>query len=154
MKSKSLFTIVLIFVSLYTFAQPISEPFKKANTILIETKLPSEIVFKKWGRHLVLNGYSLDKSDKDFLVLTTNPKAASSYNTEFILSSTIDDNGVIIIKIAHAISSMANHPRFSSDAYSDWQYVERKKDLRNIVYRDVMETISSFGDFNVFYERQ
>ena len=152
MKTKFLFTLSLILVSLYTFAQPVSEPFKKANTILVETKLQSDEAFIKWGRHLAQNGFSIESSDKDFLSLTTGTKNVG-HQQEYVVLSSVNNDGTIIIKMKWKKKIGAN--RFISESdFTDWYYTKNKNFIWYQLHQSIMETINSFGDYDVYYEKQ
>ena len=99
MKTTILLAIALTIMTSFSFGQTMDEPFKKANTILIETNQSSNDIFIKWGKHLVQNSYTIDKSDNNFLTLTTGPQNTSRFNYDFIVLSSVNDAGTINIKI-------------------------------------------------------
>ena len=132
-------------------AQSSKEPFKKANTILIETGLDSEDAFRNWGRHLVQNGYYIDTSDDTFLSLTTGPKDTSEGETHaFFLISTVTDAGTIILTMKWQVKG---------SAFYEWEYKPPRdregslfKNILKVMYKDVLPTIQSFGPTNISYE--
>ncbi len=152
MKTKFLLAVILILMSVYSFGQTISEPFKKANTILIETKLPGSDCFTKWGRHLAQNGYSIDKSDDNFLTMTTGPKNTSKFNYDFIVISSVNDSGTVIIKIKWRLNSSIIAGTSETNFY-DWEYASGKNNVQNIIYEDLMKTINSFGSYDLKFEK-
>lgn len=153
MKTKFLILIGLLIMSSFTFGQTMSEPFKKANTIIIETNIPSNEIFTKWGKHLVQNGYSIDKSDNNFLALTTGPQNTSRFNYDFIVISSVNDSGAVIIKIKWRLKSntIANT---SETGFYDWEYASGKGNVQNIIYQDLITTIKSFGAYDIKYEKK
>ena len=153
MKTKFLLFVVLISVSVYSFGQTMNEPFKKANTILIETNLPSNEIFTKWGKHLAQNGYSIDKSDNNFLTLTTGPKNTSKFNYDFIVISSVNDSGTVIIKIKWRLNSSIIAGTSETNFY-DWEYASGKNNVQNIIYEDLLKTINSFGSFDIKFEKK
>jgi hypothetical protein len=153
MLNKITLLIILILPSAH-YCQTTSEiPFKKANTITIKTNLNVETAFKKWGRHLVMNGFSINKKDDTFLTLITNPKDTSKWNYDFIIFSTISDLGEIIIKIKFRLKRNVIVGTDSTDFY-DWEYAKSKGNVQNVIYNDFIKTINSFGNFIVIYEKK
>ncbi len=152
MKTKILLAVILILMSVYSFGQTISEPFKKANTILIETNLPNNECFTKWGKHLAQNGYSIDKSDNNFLTMTTGPKNTSRFNYDFIVISSINDYGTVRIKIKWRLNSNIIVGTSETNFY-DWEYASGRNNIQNIIYQDLMKTINSFGSYDIKFEK-
>lgn len=152
MRVKALISIILMLVSSHAFGQAMSEPFKKANTIIIETELPPSDCFTKWGRHLAQNGYSIESSDSNFLNMTTGPKNTSRFNYDFIVISSINDSGTIQIKIKWRLNSsfFAGTPETN---FYDWEYASGKGNVQNIIYNDLMKTIKSFGTYSIKFEK-
>lgn len=138
--------LLLIFFDLK--AQPATEPFKEANTILIETGMPAEEVFIKWGRHLAQNGYAIQKSYDQFYSLTTGSKFASKNNNEFFLISSITDSGTITVNVRWT-DNLEECPR-----YYEWAYESAKHTAQNVIYHDVKRLISAFGQYDIYYEKR
>ncbi len=148
-------TLLVMLISPSThYGQTASEiPFKKANTITIKTNLNAENIFKNWGRHLVMSGYSIDKKDDTFLTIITNPKDTSKWNYDFTVYSTISDLGEIIIKIKIRLKRNIIIGTDSTDLY-EWEYSKNKGNAQNIIYNDFIKIINSFGDYIVLYEKK
>ena len=150
MKTIILSAFVVILISISSYAQIMVEPFKKANTIIIETNLPEGDLFKKWGKHLAQNGYSIDNSDSNFYTITTGPKNTSKFNYAFIVISSINDSGTVIIKIKWRLNSSIFTNTRKTEFY-DWEYAKGRNNVQNIIYKDLIKTIKSFGSFNIKY---
>lgn len=116
---------------------------KKDNTILIETGLTGEDAFKAWGKHLGQNGYTIDKSDANFMTISTDIKSASKFSFTFTTNSAIDDKGVIKIKMNWL------HPASSSPA--EWGYATSGNNVNNIIFNDFMKVVKSFGQYPVTF---
>jgi hypothetical protein len=143
---KSILTLAaFMLLAFVTYAQEAAQPFKKANTILIETGLTGEEAFKAWGKHLGQNGYTIDKSDANFMTITTGAKAASKFNFTFTANSAIDDKGVIKVKL-HWLHPMADSP-------AEWGYATSGNNVNNIIFKDFMKVIQSFGQYPVTYAK-
>ena len=94
----------------------------------------------------------IEKSDKDFLSLTTGTKNIG-HKQEFLIISSVNNDGIIIIKMKWKKKMGTN--RFISDTdFDDWHYTKNKNLIWYVIYEDIMKTINSFGEFDVFYERQ
>jgi hypothetical protein len=127
-----------------------NEPFKKANTIVIQTGLPAEEAFVKWGKHLAQSGYAIAESSKDFMTLSTGTKDTSRFNYGFITHSSVDDSGTITLKIKWQLkSSMLAGTK--ETAFYDWEYATAKSNVQNIIYHDLLPAISTFGTYPVSY---
>lgn len=165
---KTLVTLLLLFASITTFAQDSmysdaekeaktsatgTAPQKKDNIIIISTGLDSEEAFIKWGRHLAQSGYSIDESDKDFLVLTTKPKDTSRLNFNYIISSSVNEGGTIKITMRWQLKS-SMLAGTSETGYYDWEYKNEGFHVAGIVYKDVMQVVNSFGDYPVSFAKQ
>jgi hypothetical protein len=135
---------LLIWCYTYLNAQQ-SEPFKKANTIVIETGSKSDSIYVAWGRHLAQNGYSIDKSDKDFLTLTTGAKDFAIYY-DFILISSIDSKGAIKIKSKWRAKEYTE--------YYDWDYLPGKATARNLIHEKMLVLIESFASYSIKYSKE
>jgi hypothetical protein len=123
-----------------------NEPFRKANTIIIETGLSPEEAYSKWGRHLAQSGYAIGESNKEFLTLSTNPKDTSKWNYDFVLNSSIDENGKVVVQIKRRQkSSVIANTRASE--FFDWHY-QGKSD---VFFNDVYPVVASFGEYPVSY---
>ena len=134
-----------------SLGQSLNEPFKKANTILIMTELSQEDAYKKWGRHLAQSGYSIEKSDDNFFSITTGPKDTSKFNYDFILLSSVNDSGIIILKIKWRLKSNLFSGTSITD-FNDWEYRTAKTNVLNIIHEDFLPTINSFNPTNILYE--
>jgi len=153
MLKKGIITLAFAIISTILFSQSADEPFKKANTIIIETQMDVNDVFLKWGRHLSQNGYSIEKSNRDFYTISTGPKDTSKLNFDFVINSSISDSGTLILKLKWRLKSnlLTNT---SETGFYDWEYAKSKGNIQNVIYRDILPIISSFGDFNIIYEKQ
>ena len=141
-------SILSFLVSLSGFAQ--SEPFKKANTIQIETGLPAAEVYKAWGQHLAANGFTIDKSDATFYTIATGPKDTSKLNLAFVVNSAVLDSGTVLVKMKIQVKSSILTNTAATD-FSDWQYGGMKGSPNQVVYQDIMKIITSFGQHPVTY---
>lgn len=139
-----------LIITITACGQTTDQPFKKANTILIETNRKADSVFIVWGRHLAQEGYSIAKSDDKFFTITTGPKDASKFNVDFYLNSVILNNGTIKIKIKWRIKS-SMLARTSAMDYSDWNYANGGGNIKYVIYQDVMKVVKSFGNYQVKY---
>ena len=148
MSTRLILGIILLSITNLCIAQESSEPFKKANTIIIKSDFSGEEAFMKWGKHLVQNGYSFSNNDKTFLTLKTEPRNTSKYNADFIFISSISDDGLITIKIKWRIKSSLLAGTDETDYY-DWEYSKGKNNVQGIIYNDLLPTIKSFGSFEI-----
>ena len=153
MKKTIFITFSFMIVTLLTYSQTQSAPFKKANTILIETKLSNSDAFTKWGRHLAQNGYGIDKGDNNFYTLTTTPKDTKKFNYDFIINSTITDSGTVIINIKWRLKSNMVVQTGETQFY-DWEYATGKNNIQNIIYEDLILTIKSFGNYSIRFKKR
>ena len=148
------FIILPIFVlTIICHGQSEAVPFKKCNTILIQTSLNGNETFMKWGKHLIQSGFTLDKTNKDFLTISTVPKDASRYNMDFILNSSISDSGNIMLNIKWRVKSSILAETDATEFY-DWEYSKSKGNIQNIIYNDILPMIKSFGEYIVTYEKR
>ncbi len=128
--------LIVVFLSFTAYAQ--TEPFKKANAINIETGLPAAEAYKAWGQHLAANGYTIDKSNPEFMMITTGPKDTSKYNFDFIINSVVDPNGLINVRLKWRLKN-------GKSEFTDWDYAEASTNVKNVIYRDFLPVIQSFG---------
>lgn len=141
---------LLLFTVLTIQAQVSPQPFKKANTITISTSLAPEEAFKQWGRHLGQNGFTIDKSDPNFLTITTGKKATSKMNFSFIVNSAVLDNGDLQVKIKWLLNSSILAGTRETSLY-DWEYATSRTNVQNVIYNDLMGVIKSLGEYPVTY---
>ena len=151
MKLFSLFFFLLFFNTLI-FAQAKTEPFKNANTILIETGLTGSAAFTIWGKHLGQNGFSISKSDATFLTLTTGLKDTKKLNVEYYLICAVTDSGVIKIQIKWRIPPSILFKSQGSEFF-EWEYSSSKATTTNSIFVDMQKIISSFGQYKVVYQK-
>jgi hypothetical protein len=135
---KTLLTILCL-LPLLVFAQS-SEPFKKANTIVIQTGLSPEEAFQKWGRYLVQSGFTLADTNKDFLTISTGPKDTSKMNFSIRLDASISENGDIVVKPKWQQKSSAIANTRASEFY-DWRY----RGMGEVTTQDILATVGGFG---------
>ena len=143
------FLIVTVTVS----GQTTIEPFKKANTILIETGMKSDSVFIVWGRHLAQSGYSIEKSDNNFFTLTTGPKDTSKFNVDFFINSVVLNDGTIKIKIKWRVKSSIL-ARTNATDYYDWEYALSKGNIQYVIHEDFIKAAKMLGDFKIKYSKE
>lgn len=144
---------IIAFTAQSIYAQVSKEPFKKSNTILVETQLTNDEAFASWGRHLASEGYTIDQSNNTFYSITTGPKDTSKFNCDFIVSSTVIDGGTIMIKLKWRIKSSLLVGTQATD-FDDWEYMKGKNNICNVIYRDLIATVESFGPYNVTYQKK
>lgn len=142
-----------LITSITAWGQATIEPFKRANTILIETGLKADSVFVLWGRHLAQSGYAIAQSDNNFFTLTTGPKDTSKFNVDFFTNSVILNDGTIKIKIKFRIKS-SMLAGTNSTSYSDWEYATSKGNIQYVVHEDFIKSAKSFGDFQIRYLKE
>lgn len=140
-------------VTVTAWGQTTVEPFKKANTILIETGLKADSMFVVWGRHLAQNGYAIEKSDNNFFTMTTGPKDTSKFNVDFFINSVVLSDGTIKIKIKWRVKSSMLAGTNSTDYY-DWEYASSKGNIQYVIHEDFLKTVKTFGDFQVKYSKE
>lgn len=148
-----LLIIAPLFITVTVCAQTTVDPFKKANTILIETGLKADSMFVAWGRHLAQSGYTIDKSDNNFLSITTGSKDTSKFNVDFFVHSVILSDGTIRIKIKWKIKSSILTGTRSTDYY-DWEYATGKGNIQFVVHNDFIESVKTFGNFPIKYTKE
>lgn len=131
-------------------AQAKTEPFKNANVILIETSLSGKDAFTNWGKHLGQNGFSIDKSDANFLTITTGTKDTKKYNVEYYFICAVSDSGIIKLKIKWRVppSTILN---FKGTDFFDWEYSKSKATTTNAIYIDLIKMLESFGTHSLKY---
>ncbi len=86
------FLFVLLLIPVATFAQTSTEPFKKANTIIISIQDQPEQAYKKIARILAIGGFGLANTDSDLGIITTDRKATK--DLEIVLNVIVLDNGI------------------------------------------------------------
>ena len=145
--------VVLVMIPFHIIAQATTEPFKKANTILISTNMSTNDAFTNWGRHLAQNGYSIDKSDNNFYTFTTGPKDTSKFNYDFIINSSVTDSGMVIIKLKWRLKSSILAGTSETQFY-DWNFAKGKSNVKGIIYNDLIIIIKSFGTYVITYEKR
>lgn len=149
---KTTLLLTLLIAPFVAKGQGTLQPFKDANAILIETGLSATEAFVKWGRHLAQNGYPIDNSDNTFYTVKTGPKDTSKGNYDFVVISSVSDSGTIMITLKSRLKS-SDESRPEPQFY-DWHYAPGKASARNLIYREFLPTIESFGHFDVFYEKK
>ena len=139
-------------VVLLSFASAAQETnvFEKANTIIIETRLNPDSIFIAWGRHLAQSGYIIDKSDKDFLSLTTGPKDLDQINIDYIVVSAVDAKGRIKITIRWRTKSFPMTHTRATD-YDRWSYRNSKLSSAPQIHNDFVKVAKRFGTFEILY---
>lgn len=149
LKKYSLFAFLFL-NSFCLIAQAKTEPFKNANTILIETSLTGKDAFTKWGKHLGQNEFSIDKSDAIFFTITTGTKDTKKFNVEYYLICAVSDSGIIKVKIKWRVpaSALLN---YQGTEFFDWEYSKSKSTTTNSIYTDLIKMIDSFGRYPVKY---
>ncbi|PRY14437.1 hypothetical protein CLV24_104250 [Pontibacter ummariensis] len=166
---KTLFTALLLSVCVGALAQestslyastenggqavsPITTPQKQDNAIIIDTGLNGEEAFMQWGRYLAQNGFAIGDSNKDFLTFTTRPKDTSKLNYHYTITSSADEMGKIRLTMRwqKKSSDIVNAP--ASNFY-DWEYSDKARSVQGLVFKDVMELVSSFGNYPISVSR-
>jgi hypothetical protein len=143
---KSLLTVLaLCLLTISTIAQ--TQPVKKNNTILVHTRLPAEDAYKAWGKLLAQHGYALTETNKEFLTITTGPKDTSKWNYDFVLHSSIEDNGDIVIRIKRRQKSSVIANTQASEFF-DWYY----QGSADIFFKDITPLISAIPNSTVSYQ--
>ncbi|SNR92491.1 hypothetical protein [Hymenobacter mucosus] len=94
---KKLLVLSLFTLPVGAFAQTVSsQPFKKANIILIQTPDSGVVALKKIGALLVDKGFVIQKLDTDFNTLTTEPKQIKSGVTPTTLTVKVTTKGALL----------------------------------------------------------
>lgn len=81
------------------------EPYKSANTIYVITTDSVGAAYAKLGRALISKGYSLANANKDFLSITTAPKAGQATIATTLTASVEEKAGVAIIVLRGQFTS-------------------------------------------------
>lgn len=143
----------LLVLTISASGQTTIEPFKKANTILVETGLGADSAFVVWGRHLAQNGYSIERSDSNFFTMTTGPRDTSKFNVDFFVNSVVLANGTIKVKLKWRVKSSVLAGTNSTEYY-DWDYAASKGNIQYVVHEDFIKTAKTFGQYQFKYAKE
>ena len=145
--------IILLTALLSLFNQQEKEPFTDANIIKISTSLSGNEAYMKWGKHLSQNGYSIERSNNDFLTIETLPRNTTKFNYEYKVFSSIDDKGNIMITAKWRMKSNPMMGITGSD-YFDWAYAKSKNNVKRIIFDELYQVIASFGTYEISFEEK
>lgn len=147
---KTLITFTFLLFSI--FSQIKEVPFTDANVIKIQTTLNEEELFNKWTEYLAQNGFPIAESDTNLLSFRTRGRNTLDLGYEYKLFSSIEENGVIQIKIEYRINANQETKTPFSE-FKEWKYSENNKDINKIIFNEVYEIISSFGEYKIYFEK-
>jgi hypothetical protein len=146
----------MLFCSLNLFAQKQSEPFRKANTIIIETQQPDSANFINFQRQLMKYDYFIESANKELKVIETKyhelkkrPGWSHSYSFRIIM---ID--GKIIIKPFWKLGVTSFGSVRMTDQSIRWHYATSRGNIQNMIYNDIMELISDYPHTNIIYSKE
>jgi hypothetical protein len=131
--------LAFLFLPLLVMGQA-AEPFKKANVIVIETGLSPEEAYTKWGKYLVQNGFTIADSNKEFLTLNTGPKNTSKMNYDFVLNTSIQENGDIVVRSKWRIKASELAGR-QATPFFDWKY----RGMSEITTQDIFAVVGGLS---------
>lgn len=126
---------ILVLIPSFAFCQLSEVPFKKANTIIIQTDDSPEDAYKKMARILTKNGYGIENSDNILLTLTTNEQGFRYGNTK--LNVSIEENKI-------RLTGTYNTPAFPNDATTiDMRGM--KKSPARLAFEQMNEVAKQYG---------
>lgn len=133
------------------YSQNTSSPFKGATTITITTNDSGEELYKRFGKYLAMKGYRIKRSDREFLNLRTEPRETSKYNYSYIVNATVNKSNVVITLDWREGS--AKFVETDATSFFSWEYQTGKKEVREVIYDDLMSHLISFPKISIAYSR-
>ena len=130
------------FVALQIFAQTSPEPFRKANTIILQTTKTDSANYIEFQRELMKFDYSVKKSNKEFLTVTTEMHELKTHpNWDFLYFFRIQFIGNNIVIKPYWKKSLVF---LGSADIMRWHY---KKGGLNVLYPIWKETLEMLKDY-------
>lgn len=128
---KSLLLLTIITSTNFLFAQR-TIPEKGDNLITIYDTGNAEENFQSFGKFLVLQGYTFESKDADFLVLTTN-ESNSKGSFKYTLSVSFVDSAILIrVRCNYLLlGSTIGNPNVQ---WGDWSYAKSKGSVYGMAY--------------------
>ena len=147
---KILFALLLI--PFFAFSQGAQQPFKGANTIIVQTHETPEAAFKKVAQLLVANTFGIANSDKDLRVITTTKKETAGNSMSLNIAVSGDSVATIVI------NGVANFVAIQAYVGKTNDYPIEYKNKGSMHPRDVwgvmQKVASSYPNATLTYEKR
>lgn len=150
-------TIILLLLGSTLYSQESTEPFKKVNTIILHTQHSDSMNFKNFARHLMKLDYSLDKTNADFLMLSTeyhhlkkHPKWSHSYLYRI---NFIDQKIIIKPYIKVGVTIQINVAKTEDNARR-WHWAKSRSNVFNMIWDDTIEMLHDYCECKITYKKQ
>lgn len=121
------------------------EPFRKANTLIIDTTNTDEINYADFGSFLVRKGFAIEKANKDFLTMKTGKAIIQKNNTAYALHVAF-----IQSKIRINIEWTYIENPYGATSYK-WFYTPSKSNVRHKIWEDLMTRLDGYPG-EIFYQ--
>ncbi|UBM62026.1 hypothetical protein LA303_11555 [Candidatus Sulfidibacterium hydrothermale] len=132
-------------------------PFRKANTIIIETRQTDSTNFHDFQRQLLKKDYFVAKANPQLLTLVTAEHALKkhpgwSYTYFFRI---IFQDGKIIIKpyMKGNISLILGSVKTENQAFR-WHYASVHSNIQYMIWKDIMDLVSDYPHTGVMYAQR
>ncbi len=152
MKIKYQIFLLVIIISNSTICQEfLAEPEKDVSVIILKTKKNADQNIIDFGKHLVINGYTIESKDSEYMTLITGPKtpkAKRSYNYKLIINFKDD-----MIYVRAKQSEIHRDPLtgyLGDTRWYDWSYKKKKSHDCYKAYYDFLPNLESYCT-NILY---
>jgi hypothetical protein len=152
---KTLFTtLILLFFASGVFSQEKTEPDKQTTTIFLKVSDDAKTAYKNFGRLILDNGFMIEKSDADFLTITTQQKSLAKHpgwSHTWFFNAKFSDNKITIQPLWLGNIEISFGAAKSTNSATQWNYVKSKMDIRNMIYEELMELVAKYPNAEISF---
>jgi len=128
-------------------------PTKDDNVITIKTHTPAEENYNLFTKHLISKGYTFESTNREFLLIKTNPKSNGGAEAAHRLSANFVDTD-IIIRIEYSSLSMASFIMYEVDVvWYDWRYTSISGSMQLLNFKHFFPNIYSYST-NIIFSKE
>ena len=132
-------------------AQTSAEPFKKANTIILQTTKTDSANYIQFQRELMKFDYSIKKSNKELMTVSTDLHALKTHpNWDFLYFFRIQFIGNNIVIKPYWKKSLVF---LGSADFMRWHYTNSRINVLYPIWVETLELLNDYGG-TVIYEKR
>ncbi len=162
MKTPLLF--VLLLSAGIGYGQRATEPFRGCNEIEVATALTDSAAYKSAGRYLIAQGFTIDRTERDFYTLSTKEKPLGNPAAQigWRLNITVKPGGVVVFRGEQNYNTRSGAVLGVAPARA-WvpiaaKTANPKKSLDDVFFEEMRQTAlafyASFDGKEVYYSKR
>ena len=157
MKLLVILSVIIISSNNICYSQESTEPFKKANTIIVETKNADSLNLINFSELLLSSDYFIKSTDNKNHLITTvlhALKTKPNWSYRYFYRIRFKDSNIIIVPYWTTNVTMTIGSVNIEKTDYRWHYAKGKGNIQNMIYNETLAMIKDYCECRIIFKQQ